>query len=109
MPTIANRLNLFPDFGFDAVELRRTFEKGVKALVLCNPSNPTGKVHDFLTVGAAAPLQEATVTALNFPPEYYEQLQMDYTQRRSCFLGYLDQAGLRYHLKMFCGFKEPIC
>lgn len=168
-----------PDFEFDPVELRNAFEQGVKALVLCNPSNPTGKVftrealetiatlaqefdafvitdevyehivyaphehtyiaalpemfdrtiscsslsktysitgwrlgyviaspdmingarkvHDFLTVGAAAPLQEAAVTALNFPNDYYEQLQVDYTHRRDCFLGYLDQAGLGYH------------
>lgn len=33
-----------PDFSFDPDELRRAFEKKVKALVLCNPSNPTGKV-----------------------------------------------------------------
>ncbi len=167
-----------PSFEFDPAELRRAFEQGVKALVLCNPSNPTGKVfthkelqyiadlarefdtfvitdevyehivyaphkhtyiaslpgmfertiscsslsktysitgwrlgyviaaaeviagarkiHDFLTVGAAAPLQEAAVTALDFPHRYYEQLQLEYTSRRDCFLSYLDQAGLRY-------------
>jgi len=33
-----------PNFDFDPTELRRSFEQGVKALVLCNPSNPTGKV-----------------------------------------------------------------
>jgi aspartate/methionine/tyrosine aminotransferase len=167
-----------PDFQFDREELRRAFADGVKALILCNPANPTGKVfnreelqyladlaqeydafvitdevyehivyephrhtyvaslpdmfertiscsslsktysvtgwrlgyviasskviagarkvHDFLTVGAAAPLQEAAVTALHFPVDYYQQLQADYTRRRDCFLGYLDQAGLRY-------------
>ena len=167
-----------PNFKFDPAELRRAFEQGVKALVLCNPSNPTGKVftqkelqyigdlaqefdtfvitdevyehivyaphthtyiaslpgmfertiscsslsktysitgwrlgyviaapeviagarkiHDFLTVGAAAPLQEAAVTALNFPHSYYEQLQVEYTSRRDCFLSYLDQAELKY-------------
>lgn len=167
-----------PSFEFDPAELRRAFEQGVKALVLCNPSNPTGKVftpkelqyiadlarefdtfvitdevyehivyaphthtyiaslpgmfertiscsslsktysitgwrlgyviaaaeviagarkiHDFLTVGAAAPLQEAAVTALDFPHRYYEQLQLEYTSRRDCFLSYLDRAGLRY-------------
>lgn len=167
-----------PEFQFDPDELRRAFEQGVKALVLCNPSNPSGKVfthdelqfiaelaqefdafiitdevyehivyapnqhtyiaslpgmfertiscsslsktysitgwrlgyvigspeiidgarkvHDFLTVGAAAPLQEAAVVALDFPLSYYEQLQADYTRRRELFLGYLDQAGLRY-------------
>lgn len=167
-----------PDFRFDPDELRRAFERGVKALVLCNPSNPSGKVfsreelvliadmakaydafvitdevyehivypphrhtymaglpdmfnrtistsslsktysitgwrlgyviapaaviqgarkvHDFLTVGAAAPLQEAAVTALDFPPSYYFELQAGYIRRRDCFLGWLDRAGLRY-------------
>jgi aminotransferase len=167
-----------PDFRFDPDELRRAFLKGVKALVLCNPSNPTGrvfsmeelqiiadmarefdafvitdevyehivyaphthrymaalpemfdrtitcgslsktysitgwrlgyviaaapvvaqarKVHDFLTVGAAAPLQEAAITGLGFPMSYYDQLQADYTLRRDTFLGYLDRAGLTY-------------
>jgi aminotransferase len=169
-----------PDFNFDPDELRRAFSQGVKALVLCNPSNPTGKVftreeleyiaalaqefdayvitdevyehivyaphthtyiaslpgmfertiscsslsktyaitgwrlgyviasaeiisgakkvHDFLTVGAAAPLQEAAVTALNFPLAYYEALQAQYTRLRDCFLGCLDETGLRYTL-----------
>ncbi len=167
-----------PDFTFDPNELRRAFKKGVKALVLCNPSNPTGKVftraelqviadlahefntfvitdevyehivyepnehsyisgldgmfertimcsslsktyaitgwrlgyviaspevidearkvHDFLTVGAAAPLQEAAVTALNFPLSYYDELRNQYTTLRDCFLGYLDKTGLPY-------------
>jgi len=167
-----------PGFEFDPDELRRAFERGVKALVLCNPSNPSGKVfthdelqyiaelaqefdtfiitdevyehivyapnqhayiaslpgmfertlscsslsktysitgwrlgyvisspeiingarkvHDFLTVGAAAPLQQAAVTALGLPMSYYEQLQAGYTRRRDLFLSYLEQAGLRY-------------
>lgn len=169
-----------PYFNFDPVELRNAFRQGVKALVLCNPANPTGKVfsqaeleyisglaqeydafiitdevyehivyepyrhtyiaslpgmfertiscsslsktyaitgwrlgytiappeisnairkvHDFLTVGAPAPLQEAAVSALKFPPAYYQQLQADYTRRRKILLGYLDQAGLQYTL-----------
>ncbi len=167
-----------PDFSFDPDELRAAFEKGVKALVLCNPSNPSGKVftreeltviadlakafdafvitdevyehivyapfrhtyiaalpgmfertlsvsslsktysmtgwrlgyviaapsvisearkvHDFLTVGAAAPLQEAAVTALKLPLSYYDALQEDYTHKRDLFCGYLDRAGLDY-------------
>lgn len=167
-----------PDFLFDPDELRRAFEQRPKALVLCNPSNPTGrvfsveeltymaelakefdtfvitdevyehivyephqhhyiasfpdmfertlscsslsktysvtgwrlgyviaaphiidgarKVHDFLTVGAAAPLQEAAVTALNFPDTYYETLRSDYAARRDIMMSYLDRAGLRY-------------
>ncbi|HEX3738533.1 MAG TPA: aminotransferase class I/II-fold pyridoxal phosphate-dependent enzyme [Terriglobales bacterium] len=167
-----------PDFAFDPDELRRAFEQKPKALVLCNPANPSGKVftrdellfianlaeehdvfvltdevyehiiyephqhtycaslpgmfertlccsslsktysmtgwrlgyviasanvinearkvHDFLTVGAAAPLQEAAVTALELPDSYYKDLQMLYTKKRSSFLRYLDEAGLRY-------------
>lgn len=167
-----------PDFSFDPDELRRAFEQGAKALVLCNPSNPSGKVfareellvianlaaefdafvltdevyehivyephrhtyfaslpgmlertlscsslsktysmtgwrlgyviaspavinearkvHDFLTVGAAAPLQEAAVTALESPDSYYRDLQRLYTEKRALFLQYLDAAGLRY-------------
>src|SRR5438309_294352 len=40
------------------------------------------KVHDFLTVGAAAPLQEAGVAALGLPPSYYDQLATEYRERR---------------------------
>jgi aminotransferase len=54
------------------------------------------KVHDFLTVGAAAPLQEAAVTALEFPDEYYSQFLASYTEKRDLFLGWLDKAGLSY-------------
>lgn len=167
-----------PEFNFDLSELRAAFEQKPKAIVLCNPSNPSGKVfsleeletiadlatefdafvitdevyehivyaphrhhymaslpgmfdrtiscsslsktynmtgwrlgyvlgpeaviagarkvHDFLTVGAAAPLQEAAVTALELPLSYYEQLTADYTRKRGLFLGYLDAAGLSY-------------
>ena len=48
------------------------------------------KVHDFLTVGAAAPLQEAAVTGLNFGDEYYLDLQKKYTEKRDLFLNGLD-------------------
>lgn len=167
-----------PDFSFDAAELRRAFEQRPNALILCNPSNPSGKVftreellciaalaeefdtfiitdevyehivyppaehvyfaslpgmfertiacgslsktysitgwrlgyviapeavtrkarnvHDFLTVGAAAPLQEAAVTALELPDSYYRDLQHLYAEKRALFLGYLDRAGLKY-------------
>ena len=54
------------------------------------------KVHDFLTVGAAAPLQEAAVTALEFPDSYYRELQAHYTAKKDLFLGWLDRAGLSY-------------
>ena len=51
------------------------------------------KVHDFLTVGAAAPLQEAGVHALNLPASYYEKLQSDYTARRDRILQVLKNVG----------------
>jgi aminotransferase len=167
-----------PDFAFDPDELRKAFAQGPKALILCNPSNPSGKVfsreellfiaelarehdtfvitdevyehivyapfehlhfaalpgmfertltcsslsktysitgwrlghliaapeiirqarkvHDFLTVGAAAPLQEAAVAALALPDSYYLELQALYTEKRAVFLHYLDEAGLSY-------------
>jgi aminotransferase len=167
-----------PHYRFDPDELRRAFASGLKAFVLCNPSNPCGrvftrdelvviaglaeefdvfvltdevyehivyapnrhtyfstlpgmakrtlvcsslsktfsitgwrlgyvyaapeiiaqarKVHDFLTVGAAAPLQHAVVTALNFPDSYYVELAATYSRSRDVLLGYLDQTGLPY-------------
>ena len=167
-----------PDYRFDLDELRRAFACGLKAFVLCNPSNPCGrvftrpeleaiaslaeefdvfvltdevyehivfaphrhtyfaalpgmfrrtlmcsslsktfsitgwrlgyvlaapkvisqarKVHDFLTVGAAAPLQHAVVTALGFPDSYYAELAAVYARSRDILLGYLDQTGLSY-------------
>ena len=54
------------------------------------------KVHDFLTVGAAAPLQEAAVTGLKFGDDYYRDLQEKYTQKRDLFLRGLDSIGLNH-------------
>ena len=167
-----------PDFAFDPMELRAAFRQRPKALILCNPSNPSGKVftrdelcaiaalaeefdtfvitdevyehivyapnrhvyfaalpgmfertisvsslsktysitgwrlgyvigapsvidsarkvHDFLTVGAAAPLQEAAVTALQFGDDYYAELVASYTRKRDVFVSALDEAELRY-------------
>jgi aminotransferase len=53
------------------------------------------KVHDFLTVGAAAPLQEAAVTALHFPRQYYADLAAMYTRKRDALLAILEEAGFR--------------
>ena len=53
------------------------------------------KVHDFLTVGAAAPLQEAGAKALALPDSYYEGLAAGYARRRDRLLGTLDRAGFR--------------
>lgn len=54
------------------------------------------QIHDFLTVGAAAPLQEAAVTALNFPDEYYQELKELYTKKKDFFLRGLDKLNLKY-------------
>lgn len=56
------------------------------------------KVHDFLTVGAAAPLQEAAVTGLNFPEKYYADLKETYTKKREYFLKGLDRIGLKHNV-----------
>lgn len=53
------------------------------------------KVHDFLTVGAAAPLQQAGVTALALPDEYYQDLAHQYRQRRDHILTSLTAAGFQ--------------
>jgi len=165
-----------PEFSFDADVLEDAFRQHPKALILCNPSNPCGKVftleelqiiaglakkydtfvitdevyehivyaphkhiyfaslpdmwertiscsslsktysitgwrlgyviapphiidtvkkvHDFLTVGAAAPLQEAAVTGLRFGEDYYRWLQDKYTEKRDLFLRGLDDIGI---------------
>ncbi|HEU0015677.1 MAG TPA: aminotransferase class I/II-fold pyridoxal phosphate-dependent enzyme [Longimicrobium sp.] len=60
------------------------------------PPHITGairKVHDFLTVGAAAPLQAAGAFALSLPPEYYATLRAEYRARRDLFLPALERAG----------------
>src|SRR5438270_10638561 len=58
-------------------------------------TNAIRKVHDFLTVGAAAPLQAAGAMALRLPREYYDQLQSDYVARRDLLLPALEAAGFR--------------
>ncbi len=167
-----------PEFNFDANVLEDAFRQHPKALILCNPSNPCGKVftreellliadlakkydtfvitdevyehiiyapyqhtymaslpgmwertiscsslsktysitgwrlgyviappkiietvkkvHDFLTVGAAAPLQEAAVVGLKFGDDYYRGLQQEYTEKRDLFLKGLDDIGIQH-------------
>jgi aminotransferase len=53
------------------------------------------KVHDFLTVGAASPLQQASAQALGMDDAYYEHLAVDYGQRRDRLVGLLEGAGFR--------------
>lgn len=168
-----------PSFYFDKEELRAAFRQGAKALILCNPNNPTGKVfnyeelqfiaklaaeydafvitdevyehivyspnkhiyfaalpdmfdrtiscsslsktysitgwrlgyiiapkyiiegarkvHDYLTVGAAAPLQKAALAGLSLPMSYYEDLTKLYHTKRDFFLNGLDQLGFKYY------------
>ena len=54
------------------------------------------KVHDFLTIGAAAPLMEAVVVGLNFGDEYYEELQQHYTHMKELFCKGLRNIGLPF-------------
>jgi aminotransferase len=63
--------------------------------VLANPdiTESVRKVHDFLTVGAAAPLQEAGVAALGLPASYYQELAQHYTERRDFMLQMLERTG----------------
>ena len=169
-----------PEYGFDIRLVEEGFRQGAKAIIVCNPSNPCGKVfteeeltaigelavkydgfvvtdevyehmvyapnhhtcmaslpgmyehtitcnslsktysitgwrlgyligpevvieaakkvHDFLTVGEAAPLQEAAVTGLNFPQSYYDDLLELYTEKRAYFLDGLDRIGLKHNV-----------
>jgi aspartate/methionine/tyrosine aminotransferase len=53
------------------------------------------KTHDFLTVGAAAPLQEAGIVALSLPDAYYQELAWGYRERRDVLIRALESAGFR--------------
>ena len=55
------------------------------------------KVHDFLTVGAPAPLQEAVIAGLQLPGSYYQDMQQLYTQKRQFFLDGLDRLGIAHN------------
>jgi aspartate/methionine/tyrosine aminotransferase len=65
--------------------------------VLANPdlTDTIRKVHDFLTVGAAAPLQQAGAAALALPDSYYAQLAREYAEKRDLMRSVLEGAGLR--------------
>ena len=58
-------------------------------------SNAIRKMHDFITVGAPAPLQEAGTVALRMPDDYYEKIRQEYAARRDRFLPALEKAGFR--------------
>lgn len=54
------------------------------------------KMHDFLTVGAAAPLQRAGIAAMQLPQSYYDELGKMYNQKRDIMMNILDEAGIKY-------------
>ncbi|MCW2546673.1 MAG: putative transaminase [Mycobacterium sp.] len=56
------------------------------------------KVHDFLTVGAAAPLQAAGVAAMALPPSYYDEMAAKYLERRDLLCGVLAQTGFQFRV-----------
>jgi aspartate/methionine/tyrosine aminotransferase len=60
-------------------------------------TNAIRKVHDFLTVGAAAPLQEAGALALDLPASYYDSLARGYDARRQRLIPILERAGFRVY------------
>lgn len=68
---------------------------------LCGPEyviEGAKKVHDFLTVGAASPLQKAATVGLEFGEEYYRDLLALYTEKREFFLKGLDRIGLKHNV-----------
>ena len=66
------------------------------AYAIATPAVADGvrKMHDFLTVGAPAPLQEAGVVALGLPDSYYEKLLASYARKREILIDYLERASL---------------
>ena len=59
-------------------------------------AGPIRKMHDFLTVGAPAPLQEAGVAALAMPETYYAEMAAGYARRRELLCGILDRHGFKF-------------
>ena len=53
------------------------------------------KVHDFLTVGAPHPLQDAVAVGMHFGPDYYSRVQEEYRERRDYLMGELERVGFR--------------
>lgn len=66
------------------------------AIACAELTNSIRKVHDFLTVGAPAPLQRAGVVAMKLGQEYYEHLKAEYNELREVMLNILDEAGITY-------------
>ena len=84
---------------FLLVAVKDIFITGWRLGYIIAPSNiieVAKKVHDFLTVGAAAPLQEAAVTGLRFGDEYYDDLREKYTAKRDLFIKGLNDIGIKH-------------
>jgi aminotransferase len=74
-------------------------------------TNSIRKVHDFLTVGAATPLQYAGITALGLPDTYFGSLSTTYQSKRDYLIAILEQTGFRCHVPkgayyVMCDFSE---
>jgi aminotransferase len=59
-------------------------------------TSPIRKVHDFLTVGAPAPLQAAGAIGMAFGPDYYNEMALEYRERRDLMVNALDEAGFKF-------------
>ena len=59
-------------------------------------TSPIRKVHDFLTVGAPAPLQAAGAIGMAFGAEYYNEIALEYRERRDAMVAALDDAGFKF-------------
>jgi len=59
-------------------------------------TSPIRKVHDFLTVGAPAPLQAAGAIGMAFGPDYYNEMALEYRERRDMMVNALDEAGFKF-------------
>jgi aspartate/methionine/tyrosine aminotransferase len=66
------------------------------AIAPADATSAIRKVHDFLTVGAPAPLQEAAAVGMGFPADYYHDLASDYRRRRDLLCAALAQSGFRF-------------
>ena len=66
------------------------------AIAPAEMSSPIRKVHDFLTVGAPAPLQAAGAIGMAFGAEYYNQMALDYRERRDVMVNALNDAGFKF-------------
>jgi len=59
-------------------------------------TSPIRKIHDFLTVGAPAPLQAAGAIGMAFGPDYYNEMALEYRERRDLMVAALDEAGFKF-------------